>query len=105
MTPDMCLEASRPGRNAKTTAQLQLQHNQQSTKSTQINPKNYKMSVSIGYRYNMPLYWSIGVNINHLQLRGNDADNKSGQIFDAAFYRLVRNLNFYKRIHKRQYSI
>lgn len=59
-----------------------------------LNSKSIKMSYSLGYRYNTPYHFSYGIQLSHLQLRGNDADNKSTQPMDAAFFRLVRNLSF-----------
>jgi hypothetical protein len=65
-----------------------------------LNSKSIKMSYSLGYRYNTPYYLSVGIQLSHLLLRGNDADNKSSQPNDAAFFRLVRNLDFYTDVNE-----
>lgn len=59
-----------------------------------FNPKNYKMAYSLSYRYNFLNQFSLGATFNHLYLAGYDSDNKSEEIYDEAWTRLVRNLNF-----------
>jgi hypothetical protein len=69
-----------------------------------INPKNYKMSYSLGYRYNLKEFFSVGASLNHLYICGYDSDNTSKQEYDAAFYRTVRNLSFYSTVNQLRFD-
>ncbi len=65
-----------------------------------FNPKNYKMSYSLSYRYSYLNYISFGANFNHLYLCGYDSDNKSDKIGDDGFVRQVRNLSFFTAVNQ-----
>jgi hypothetical protein len=64
-----------------------------------FNPKNYKMAYSLSYRYNFLNQFSLGAYFNHLYLSGYDSDNKSKEIYDAEWSRLVRNLSFHTAVN------
>lgn len=68
------------------------------------NLKNYRLSYSLGLNYSFKNYISLHLNWHHLYLAGYDADNVSNQLYDAEFYRLVRNLNFYTAVNQFSFS-
>jgi hypothetical protein len=71
--------------------------------SESTNPKNYRMSYSLGLNYSFKNYISVGIDWNHFYLAGYDADNVSVKIYDAAFYRYMRNLSFHTTVN--QYAL
>lgn len=65
-----------------------------------MDRKNYQPSFTVGYRFHFPKYYSLGVHLTHLKIRGSDADNRSSSVGDAAYYRLVRNLSFHSNVEE-----
>ena len=70
-----------------------------------FNPKNYKMAYSLSYRYNFLNQFSLGAHFNHLYLSGYDSDNKSKQIYDEEWTRLVRNLSFHTAVNSLSFDV
>jgi hypothetical protein len=62
--------------------------------------KNFKMSYSLGYRYNFKNYLSLGLNYYHMYLSGYDSDNKVSGPSDGAFSRKIRNLSFHTAVNE-----
>lgn len=62
--------------------------------------KNFKMSYSLGYRYNFKNRWSLGLNFYHLYLSGYDSDNKVTSNTDGAYYRWIRRLSFHTTVNE-----
>lgn len=65
-----------------------------------FNPRNYRMSYSLGLDYKFKNYISIGIDWSHLYIAGYDSDNKSSKLYDDQFYRLVRNLSFHTTVNQ-----
>lgn len=78
--------------------------NKEQTISTIIvessNPRNYRMSYSLGLKYSFKNYISLDIDWTHLYLAGYDTDNKSLKMYDAEFYRIVRNLSFHTAVNQ-----
>lgn len=66
-----------------------------------VNTKNFKMSYSLGYRYNFKNYFSVGLNFYHLYLCGYDSDNDAtNNPADGAYQRRFRNLSFHTAVNE-----
>lgn len=65
-----------------------------------FDSKNMKMSYSLGYRYNLQNYLSVGLNFYHMYLSGYDSDNKASGPSDGAYARKVRNLSFHSAVNE-----
>lgn len=65
-----------------------------------FNPKNYKMSYLLGYRYNLRNWISFGGNLQLIYLAGYDSDVRPDQKFDDKWYRQLRNLNFHTTVNQ-----
>ena len=63
-----------------------------------FNMKNFKLSLSLGYRYNFKSMFSIGVNYYYLNLAGYDSDNEASSPSDAGYGRKLRNLSFHTAV-------
>jgi hypothetical protein len=66
----------------------------------QFRFQDYKLSLSIGYRYNFKKLFSVGFNFYHMNLAGYDSDNASPVGYDASFYRKNRNFSFHTAINQ-----
>lgn len=64
-----------------------------------LNPKNFKLSYSLGTRYYLPNFLSVGVNYYHMYLSGYDSDNGVTNPTDASYGRQVRNLSFHTAVN------
>lgn len=65
-----------------------------------FDTKNFRMSYSLGYRYNFQNYLSLGLNYYHMYLSGYDSDNKATGPADGAFARKLRNLSFHTAVNE-----
>lgn len=61
-----------------------------------MDPKNFKLSVSVGTRYYFPKIFSLGVNFYHMNLSGYDSDNST---IDDGGGRRIRNLSFHTTVN------
>lgn len=64
-----------------------------------LNMKNFKLSYSIGTRYYLPKFVSVGLNFYHMNLSGYDSDNGVTDPTDANYGRQVRNLSFHTAVN------
>lgn len=65
-----------------------------------FDAKNFKMSYSLGYRYNFEQRFSLGLNLYHMYVSGYDSDNKTTETSGSAYYRKIRNLSFHSTINE-----
>lgn len=74
--------------------------NSKNTIAQQINFNDFKLSLSLGYRYNFQKMFSIGLNFYHMNVAGYDSENTDVVGYNAAFYRKNRNLSFHSIINQ-----
>lgn len=65
-----------------------------------FNTKNFKLSFSLGYRYNFKSIFSLGLNFYHMNLAGYDSDNESATPADEGYSRKLRNLSFFTKVNQ-----